>query len=481
MKVTKIKIKNLFGISEIELDGKSAELKGTNGTGKTSILDAIRLALMNEKNRGIVIRNGESEGEILLETDSSLSIHRKIRSEQADYKMIKEDNKVVNSPESYLKELFTPFQLNPIKFIEMNPQEQNKALLSLIEFEWDKNYIEEQFGELPVGVNYDQHILQVLDDIQSEKGYYYQARQDLNREIKIKEGNNTELIQEIPENYNSEFWRSYDFNIKYAELNKFKEENSRIERAKTFAEAYNDKIKNAELTRDNQIKMENEFIDSERNSLNDQINKYNSQILLLEEKLTNVDSGLNDKVAKINAEFEANKAKIDLDNAKAVEWLNKEIVDVTELESEVNQATEAIRHLNTYDRFKEQVATIEKLTAQSEGFTEKIGIARNLPAEILKTATIPVENLTVVNGQAMIDKGTKGVLPIGNLSDGEKLDLCVDVTLSNSQGLKIILIDGVERLSETNKNKLYAKCKIAGLQFLATQTTDSDEMEVVYL
>lgn len=28
MKVTKIKIKNLFGISEIELDGKSAELKG---------------------------------------------------------------------------------------------------------------------------------------------------------------------------------------------------------------------------------------------------------------------------------------------------------------------------------------------------------------------------------------------------------------------------------------------------------------------
>ncbi len=481
MKVTKIKISNLYGIKELELDGKSVEFKGTNGTGKTSILDAIRLALSNEKTRNVVIRNGQDEGEILLETDSSLSIQRKIRKEQADYKSVKENNKNVDGPEAYIRELFTPLQLNPVKFIEMTPQEQNKALLQLIQFEWDQEFIMQHFGEIPTGVNYDQHILQVLNDIQADKGFYYQARQDLNREIKIKEGNNTELVQEIPENYQAEFWRNYDFNGKYALLNKQKEENARIERAKTFADSYNDKIKNAELTRDNQVKMENEFIESERNSLQEQITKYKSQIELLEQKLLTVDNGIVDKVAKINAEFEATKAKIDLDNATAVEWVNKPINDVTELESEVNQATEAIRHLNTYDRFKEQVAAIEKLRAESDRLTGQIEIARNLPAEILKTATIPVENLTVVDGQAMINKGEKGILPISNLSDGEKLDLCVDVTISKPQGLKIILIDGVERLSETNKNKLYAKCKLAGLQFLATQTTDAEEMEVVYL
>lgn len=42
MKVTKIKIKNLFGISEYEASGKSVELVGKNGVGKSSVLDAIR-------------------------------------------------------------------------------------------------------------------------------------------------------------------------------------------------------------------------------------------------------------------------------------------------------------------------------------------------------------------------------------------------------------------------------------------------------
>ena len=34
MNITKIKIRNLFGITETELDGRSVEFTGKNGTGK---------------------------------------------------------------------------------------------------------------------------------------------------------------------------------------------------------------------------------------------------------------------------------------------------------------------------------------------------------------------------------------------------------------------------------------------------------------
>ena len=51
MKISKIKIKNLFGITEQALDGKSIEISGANGVGKTSILDAIRYALTNSSDR----------------------------------------------------------------------------------------------------------------------------------------------------------------------------------------------------------------------------------------------------------------------------------------------------------------------------------------------------------------------------------------------------------------------------------------------
>ncbi len=480
MKITKIKIKDLFGIQERELDGKSVEFSGTNGVGKTSIIDAIKLGLNNEKSRDLVVRNGADEGEIIIETDSSLSINRKVRTGQADYKAIKEDNKAIKSAESYLRELFTDLQLDPIKFVSMSAQEQNRALLSLIQFKWDENYIIEKFGELPQGVNYDQHILKVLEDIQSEKGLYYQSRQSLNREIKIKQGNNADLVKEIPDNYQYEKWSKYPLAEKFTELTNKRKQNSLIERAKSYNLGYQERLKNIELERDNKIQIEKEFIANETQSLNERINKYKSEIQLLEEKLKNVGNGLEDKILVINSEFNESKARLDLDNAKTIDYINMPLEDLSALEEETAAAGEMIKHVNTYERWDNQRKEIDSLQELSDWYTCQIQIARNLPSEILPQAIIPVKGLTVKDGVALIDKGDKGLLPVSNLSEGEKLDLCVDVTIQNPQGLKIILIDGVEKLSEENRMRIYARCKAAGLQFIATRTTDDNELEAVY-
>lgn len=72
-------------------------------------------------------------------------------------------------------------------------------------------------------------------------------------------------------------------------------------------------------------------------------------------------------------------------------------------------------------------------------------------------------------------------LPIVNLSEGEKLQLCVDVTLSNNNNLKLILIDGTEKLSEENRKKLYEICKEKGLAVIATRTTDNPELSIIEL
>ena len=70
---------------------------------------------------------------------------------------------------------------------------------------------------------------------------------------------------------------------------------------------------------------------------------------------------------------------------------------------------------------------------------------------------------------------------MSNLSDGEKLDLCVDVAISKKNSLQMILIDGAERLDDESRNALYEKCKAKGLQFIATRTTNNDELEVTKL
>ena len=476
MKTTRIKIKNLFGIAETELDGSSVEITGTNGSGKTSVIDAIRYGLTNQSERDYIIRKGASEGEILIETDTGLYIDRKKRTDKADYKSVKEGGKEISGPESMLKQLFTPLQLDPVAFIGMNKQEQNRIILDLIEFDWDLNWIREQFGEIPEGVNYDQNILQVLHDIQADNSVYFQTRQDINRDLKNKRAFIEEIASDIPAEYDADRWERYDLGEAYRKLESIREENSRIERAKVFKDSYDNKLRGLEADREIQVSAEEKAIAAEREGLTSTIERLKAEIRAADEKLGGLDRKLQDKIALADSQYEAKKAKLAKDMQIADGYIAKDPVDCSQLQEEVDTAERMKKHLNEYRRMQGLEADVKRLKTESDELTRKIELARTLPGQILETATLPVEGLTVENGIPLIHG-----LPVSNLSEGEKLNLCVDVALSKPNNLQIILIDGAEKLSDENRNKLYQKCKDKGLQFVATRTTNDSELEVRYL
>lgn len=476
MKTTKIKIRNLFGIAEQELDGRSIEITGTNGVGKTSVIDAIKYALQNSSNREYILKNGENEGEIIIETDTGLYIDRKKRSGQADYKAVKENGQTIQSPENFLKQLFTPLQLDPVAFTQMDKKEQNRIILDLVDFDWDLNWIKEQFGELPTGVNYEQNILQVLNDIQAENGDYFQKRQDINRDIRNKLAFVEDIAKDIPEHYDADDWRNYDFSEKYKELNAIKAHNNLIQRAVAFKEQYDNKVRGLQAKKEIALNSLEKSISDEKISLISSLERLKAEIKSTEEKLSSLDDKNADKIKVIEAEYQSETEKLGNDVATAEKYASQQEKPTEELSREIEEAERMVKYINEYDRMTTMQAELEELKSSSEELTRKIEIARNLPAVILKSATIPIEGLTVENGIPLING-----LPVSNLSEGEKLSLCVDVALSKPNSLQIILIDGSEKLSDGNREKLYAKCKEKGLQFIATRTTNNSELEVVYL
>lgn len=476
MKTTRIKIKNLFGISEQELDGKSIEITGTNGAGKTSVIDAIKYGLTNSSDREYIIKKGETEGEIIIETDTGLYINRKKRTQQADYKSVKSGGREVGSPEGFLREIFTPLQLNPVEFTAMSKQEQNRTILDLIKFDWDLNWIIEKFGELPKNINYEQNILQVLNDIQSEKGDYFQTRQDINRDIRNKRAFISEIAETIPEHYDADKWEDYDLGMQYRELEEIRQKNSRIERARAFRESGDNKRRGIEAEKEIALNALDKTITSERETILTDIEKLKTEIRGLEVKLNQLPEKLNDKKAVIMSEYNQKITKLESDLGVADQYADMLPEDCTELEEEIDIAEDMIKHLNEYKRMMQMKEELNKLIAQSDELTRKIELARNLPGVILKEATIPIEGFTVEDGIPLIHG-----LPVSNLSEGEQLSLCVDVALSKPNSLQIILIDGAEKLSDENRLKLYEKCKEKGLQFIATRTTNDNEMEVHYL
>lgn len=476
MKTSKITIKSLFGISEQQINGNSIEITGQKGAGKTSVLDAIRYCLTNRSNRDWIIKEGENEGEIIVETDSGLTIDRKARTNKADSININENGNRITKPETFLKSIITPLQLNPVEFTQMTKQEQNRAILDLIDFKWDMNWIKEQFGEIPQGVDYEQNILQILNDIQSENGVYFQSRQDINREIRNKKAFVEDIAKDIPSDYQAEKWKNYDLSSKYEELMKIRDRNNKIERARAFKDSYDNKLRGIEATREMEISGAEKVIANEKDNLNSTIARLKAEIKACEDKLLTIDDKLQDKVKIANSNYDVAKAKLDSDIGVAEQFISLPITPVDDLQNEINEAEKMMKHLNEYFRMTSMQSEIAELKEVSEAYTEKIELARELPGEILETATLPVEGLTVKDGIPLING-----LPISNRSDGELLELCVDIAIHNPSGLQIILIDGAEKLDDISRKKLYEKCKDKGLQFIATRTTNESELLVTEL
>lgn len=476
MNITKIKIKNLFGITEYEMDGKSIEIEGKNGVGKTSVIDAIRYALTNKSERNYVVRNGESEGEILIETDDGLRINRKPRTAQADYKSIKKNGAEISSPESFLKDIFTELQLNPVEFMHMSQNDQNRIILDLIEFDWSMDWIKQQFGEIPQDVSYDQNILSVLNDIQSESGFYFRKRQDVNRDARNKLAFVEDIANTIPVGYDSKKWESENLSVLYTEIETIRKNNETIEKAKLIIDNRNNKVRSFEANREISIASLERETSSRSVQIDKDIESLKSQIKALEVEKTTLSDKKIDKLALIEEKYKSDVARYDAEIESYKGFAEKEVESITELSEKARLVEEMKGHLNEYKRMTDLQNELEILRAESADLTRKIEKARSLPGEILETATIPVENLTIKDGVPLI----KG-LPVSNLSEGEKLDLCIDVAIQKPNGLQIILIDGVEKLATDMRSALYEKCKAKGLQFISTRTTDSSELTVIEL
>lgn len=221
--------------------------------------------------------------------------------------------------------------------------------------------------------------------------------------------------------------------------------------------------------------LDREMAAQEKN-IESELAKLKEQIKNLEEKKSGLSGAKADKEKVISAEYEAAVSKYEAEEQSYAEYADMETTPIDDLMAKANETEKMKGHINEWRRMlsiQEEVATLQK---ESNSLTEKIELARTLPGTILETAEIPIEGLSVKDGIPLING-----LPVSNLSEGEKLDLCIDVAIQNPSGLQIILIDGTEKLSEENRTRLYEKCKKKGLQFIATRTTSNNELTVIEL
>tara|TARA_Y100000389_G_scaffold48812_1_gene44358 strand:- start:15124 stop:16434 length:1311 start_codon:yes stop_codon:yes gene_type:complete len=159
MKVLNLKVKHILGLKELDLDLDEGMILvgGANGQGKSSTLNALKMALCGKRGTDWpekALHDGEDEGEVVvtlsgdpsLGEDEQLKVHLEIsqkRSGEIDKITIYDSTgEPAPNPRTLLSDLYSLRGFDPLDFARQKPADQRETLAKLVGVDLDAARVE---------------------------------------------------------------------------------------------------------------------------------------------------------------------------------------------------------------------------------------------------------------------------------------------------------------------------------------------------
>lgn len=511
--------------------------KGPKGSGKSSILEAVETAFTNSKRRSEVIKHGEDEATLYIELDDGLEINRKIRDGKADYLKVRKGDEGVPSTEKFLRQLINGDIFRPIDWVNLSSKEQTKSILNMLQIEWTQQDIEKWFGEIPSNVEYNQHILMVLKAIETKyykdreetnrqinelktqvevikkelpadyngeewrdkkiQEYYNKVseaqkiNQYIQRAKSLKEGFETK-VQAIKANAESDKSRvQLNYKDKRQDIKDIIDlSNTKIEKANKTIENHDEKVfselEKIDLEREKEINLimdkYREIKATKVSEMAKEVDEQKEIIHIQENKIAQKNEELNslDSLEKQELKSLDEKADSEIDKekirvGKAGEYLEShEPIDIEPLQQDADKVADMQSYLRQWDNMLDiRVNKLSEKERESKVLTAKIETARTLPSELLKTAQMPIDGISVDSKGLIRINGTL----IDGLSEGEQFELAMKIAKAQCGDLKVICLDGIEKIKSEQK-QIIENALSDDFQYFITEHTDDTEMKI---
>lgn len=205
MRISALYARNLLGIREMRIEcGKITTIKGRNGSGKSSMLEAIKagisggdLAKMQhvgseDAPEVVLVLN---DGEYRVEREGKNTVVKQRVGNSAAYEEVRR-------PQSFLDGLFDKDLCNPIRFLNSSPNDRADLLLEVLPLELDSAALLDAIGD--VGANVDTvlalatrkgHPLAILTSVREA---IFDERQGVNRSEKEKRNTVASMEKTLP-------------------------------------------------------------------------------------------------------------------------------------------------------------------------------------------------------------------------------------------------------------------------------------------
>lgn len=420
MKLTKLKIKNILGIEDIEFDaGKFTTITGANSSGKSSIFKAIQNVFQGGHEANLV-RKGEEKGEIVLVFDDGVTARKTVTEEKSVLAVSGHKN-----GKTYLDSISDITAINPISFLAGSESERLKILLESMTIELpEARLLELLNGErMPYG-----EPLEVLEKIRKN---LYDKRTGENRMVAGTKANIIGLEATLPPRSEVK-----DFE---AELGKAESELEELRAKRSGAEAE----RNTETER--KVQSYKDTRDAEIEAIRE---KYGA---LIEET---------------KAAHSAGYAKTQMEYESASEPLKTKIAELKE-SVKTQAVTESTK--KAIAQAKAELAGYESESARLDKALEEIA---QIKLDIL--AKTPFQGLEIKDGRIYINN-----IPFTQLNTAAQVAFTLKLAKLRTEGkeLKLVCLDNMECLDEQTLTAFKTAAAKTDLQFIITRVGNG-ELEV---
>jgi hypothetical protein len=456
VRILRVYGKQVWGLEEVDLrpDGKSVAITGGTKRGKTSILKAVRDGFFGTVDG--TIHDGAKEGTILIETDE-ITIERIVDGDSKTKSLkVWRGDVAVKAPQSFLEKIARALAFNPVSFYTEKPKKQREMLLKAIPMQIDEETLYDLAGRLTYGdleketvealveevqPRFDRHPLEIAAELYKVA---YDTRHGLGQKVDAKK----ELLAGLSAIPEVDYDEAAHATVKQ-QLSVLVSARDAMTRKRAEIDSADGRLA-AHIEQVNATKREIERLEAALAEAHGRLERQSNQEAVLAE----------DAEAAREEYAEAEKAF----DAPAYERLTAEAAlhDDQRRKQELREQTSTQR--------AETEADMKHLASRHAQHDIACEFFRNkLPEELILKADMPVTGITVDEERVLVNGR-----PLDTLSGAEQLGVAIEIAagqMGREDTVKLILIDGAERLDADDMEVLEARAKEGDVQFFWTRVT----------
>lgn len=199
MQINKIKINNIMGIEELEFNpGKFTLIEGKNGSGKTSVLEALK-SVIKGGNDATLLRKGAEKGEVVFVLEDDSFIVKTVTEKKSSLEMFDRLGKKQTKAQSIMDTLADMMSVNPISFLTADKKTRTQILLELLPSELvpiaKLDALIKDF-KVTINIDYNDTALEILEKYNN---VVYDERTAINRIVKEKTATKNQMAESLVE------------------------------------------------------------------------------------------------------------------------------------------------------------------------------------------------------------------------------------------------------------------------------------------